>query len=344
MKIAIILPNLSRNGPIFVAQELVSVLFDKVELIDVYYFDDIVDLSFKCSTIQISFWEKIDFDRYDIIHSHMLRPDLYIFLNKSRIKKAKTFTTLHQYNFEYLKNDYNVVLSFFVSLIWGHILKTFDKVVTLTSHMCSYYYDKGILNSCYIYNGRNISNVKYINSPFLDHIKSQYKILGTTGLLIKRKGLEQIIKLLNYNENYFFIVIGDGPEYNVLYDLAVNLNVLDRCLFLGKKANPFEFYSYFDLFIFPTRNEGMPMSLIEAAALNQTVVCSNIPVLKEIYSNKEVSFFELDNIDSLMQAVDFALNNTNSLNFNLNIKYNRTQTSEIMASNYYDLYVNTLNK
>lgn len=343
MKIAIILPNLSRNGPIFVAQELVCKLCNNVDLIDVYYFDDIVELSFNCNTKRISFWEKIDFDKYDIIHSHMLRPDLYIYFNRKLIKKAKTFTTLHQYNYEYLKNDYNIFLSFFVSLIWTKVLKSFDKVVTLTLHMNNYYSDKGILNSNYIYNGRNISSVDHYSSIFLKYLKTKYKILGTTGLLIKRKGIDQVINLLKYNLEYYLIIIGDGSDYESLLNLAVKLNVTDRCLFLGKKSNPFEFYVYFDLFVFPTRNEGMPMSLIEAAALNQTVVCSNIPVLKEIYSKDEVSFFELDNIDSLDKAVKYALNNTSTLSFNLNRKYNLTQTSELMASNYHNLYLNTIN-
>lgn len=343
MKIAIILPNLSRNGPIFVAQELVNKFSNNLDLIDVYYFDNIVELSFNCNTKKISFWEKIDFDNYDIIHSHMLRPDLYIYLNRKLIKKAKTFSTLHQYNYEYLKNDYNIFLSYFVSLIWTHILKSFDKVVTLTLHMKNYYVEKGVLNSNYIYNGRNIISVEYYSSNFIKYIKSKYTILGTTGLLIKRKGIEQVINLLKYNFEYYLIIIGDGPEYESLLSLAVKLNVSDRCLFLGKKSNPFEFYDYFDLFVFPTRNEGMPMSLIEAAALNQTVVCSNIPVLKEIYSEDEVSFFELDNIESLDKAVKYALNHISTLSFNLNRKYYITQTSELMASNYHNLYLNTIN-
>lgn len=343
MKIAIILPNLSRNGPIFVAHELVSKLIGVVELIDVYYFDNIVDLQFDCHTQRISFFEKIDFDKYDIIHSHMLRPDIYIYLHRKYIKKAKIFTTVHQYNFEYLKNDYNKLLSFFVSFFWTIILKSFDKVVTLTKHMSSYYLSKGVSNCYHIYNGRNVSNSEFFNSNFLNQIKTNYTILGTTGLLIKRKGIEQIIKLLKGNNNYYFIAIGDGPEYGQLLESAIKFNVENRCLFIGKKDNPFEFYKYFELFVFPTRNEGMPMSLIEAAALNQTVVCSNIPVLTEIYSNSEVAFFDLDDIKSLNNAVNYALLNKQSLSNNLNNKYLNTQTSEIMASNYYNLYLNTLN-
>ena len=38
----------------------------------------------------------IDFEQYDIIHSHCLRPDMYIARWKKKINRAKLVSTLHQ--------------------------------------------------------------------------------------------------------------------------------------------------------------------------------------------------------------------------------------------------------
>lgn len=83
MKIAFLLPSLANKAPIIVANELVRLLLEKGHSCDVYYFDDICELPFACSTYRVNFFSKIDFASYDIIHSHGLRPDLYMGSSKN---------------------------------------------------------------------------------------------------------------------------------------------------------------------------------------------------------------------------------------------------------------------
>ncbi len=111
MKIAFIVPSLLKKGPIIVVKDIVDNLVenDFIKEIVVFYFDEKVEVDFPCRTKRVTFKDKIDFDYFDIIHSHMLRPDLYLFKNKifGNIKKAKIISTLHQYNYINLQFSYH---------------------------------------------------------------------------------------------------------------------------------------------------------------------------------------------------------------------------------------------
>ena len=92
-----VVPSLQATGPIIVVNNLVRYLKDIVEKVDVYYFDELPAMQFDCRTIQIRMGEKIDFDAYDIIHSHCLRPDKYLVKWKKYIHKAKIVTNTSRY-------------------------------------------------------------------------------------------------------------------------------------------------------------------------------------------------------------------------------------------------------
>ena len=103
MKIAYILPKLANQGPIIVAKDIIDNIKDRIELIDVYYFDDVVEIDFECNIYKISFFDKIDFEKYDIVHSHMLRPDLYVWYHRKKSHIKTLFvSTLHQNIYENL--------------------------------------------------------------------------------------------------------------------------------------------------------------------------------------------------------------------------------------------------
>ncbi|EFI2357549.1 glycosyltransferase family 4 protein, partial [Escherichia coli] len=83
-------------------------------------------------------------------------------------------------------------------------------------------------------------------------------------------------------------------------------------------------------------SEGFGLALLEAVAAKKTVVCSNIPIFKEIFTERQVSFFELDNTNSLIQAIQ------NSISNDINDAYIRLQqnySSDTMARLYHELYM-----
>lgn len=82
MKIAYIITSLANAGPIVVVNDLVCQMTAHGHEVDVYYLDSKVGLDFTCPTHQLSIMSTVDFDKYDIVHCHGLRPDIYVLLRK----------------------------------------------------------------------------------------------------------------------------------------------------------------------------------------------------------------------------------------------------------------------
>ena len=125
MRIAVLLPSLNKKGPVILAFDLIKHLIDKVDKLDVFYFSEsstpyplqgLENVNF----IKISFYKPLSFSGYDVIHAHSLRPDLYTYFFKSKIKPY-VVTTIHNYVYEELYYTYNI----FISKIFSKICYTY---------------------------------------------------------------------------------------------------------------------------------------------------------------------------------------------------------------------------
>ena len=126
MKIAYLVPYIAQSGPLNVVKYLCKELKNEHN-IDVFYFKDINNGIFPVETKRIGFFEKIDFNYYDIIHSHGVLPDAYIWWHNKSIKKAKTLTTLHNYVKEDYKYAYNPIKAFVLSKVWNIVTSKHDQ-------------------------------------------------------------------------------------------------------------------------------------------------------------------------------------------------------------------------
>ena len=157
-------------------------------------------------------------------------------------------------------------------------------------------------------------------------------------MLTRIKGLDQIIRILPECRNFALVVIGDGPACVELKNLAIELGVSERCVFLGYRANAQSYLSHFDIYVMPSRSEGLPLALLEAAGNGLPVLCSDIEVFKEIFSADEVSFFQLENSEDLIRALKFSIENKSMLSSNILKKYRENFTGKVMAASYLELF------
>jgi glycosyltransferase involved in cell wall biosynthesis len=340
MKIAVILPSLKETAPIQVAKDIIEVLNIYGCQVDIYYFKDIVDFKFINSAKKVSFFQRIDFNSYDIIHSHTFVPDLYILFNRLFIKTT-CVSTLHNEIDKILIDRKGFFFSYIYTKIWVLGLKKFTKVVCLSNYAEHQIRRKfNFENTVKIYNGRSVSfeNVKDNDFKKIIELKSKYVILGVIANISKIKGIEQIIDCLKTLDGFALIIIGDGEEVSNLKRRAHSLNLLERCFFLGHKTNAHRYMDLFDIYIMSSRSEGFPLVLIEAAQYSKPIVCSDLPMFREFFDNDEVEYFNIDDIESLRNSILRALNNREKLSSRIHLKYNEMYTSQIMGKNYFDLF------
>lgn len=341
MNIAYIIPKRINAGPILVVQELVKQMILHGHSCIVFYFDEGQEINFLCPTKKISFSQRIDFNSYDIIHTHGLRPDLYIFLHKPINCKAKCITTLHNYVIPDFSYQYNKFIAYTIGNLWMICLTRHNKIVTLSKDAMQYYKKRfSTKKLTYAYNTRSISLSSSIaeeeKKEILD-FKGNSILIGVNAALTDRKGVDQIIKALKKLPNYKLIIIGEGKSKLTLEQLCIDENVSKQVLFLGYKKDAYRFLPYYDLFALPSRSEGFGLTLIESAIYKKNVICSKIPIFQELCPNKEVVFFELENIHSLEQAIQKATND-NTLGEKLYKQYLKEFSPDKFYIKYYSIY------
>jgi glycosyltransferase involved in cell wall biosynthesis len=102
--------------------------------------------------------------------------------------------------------------------------------------------------------------------------------------LTKVKRAERFIELAEKSQtvvpNAKFLVLGDGPDREELEESARHLN--DRVQFLGWVGDVHSVYAAADMIVLTSDNEGMPLSLIEAAMQGVPAVASDVGSVKEV--------------------------------------------------------------
>lgn len=346
MKIAYIIPSLRQTGPIVVVHSLCQNLTKLGISIDVYYFDPICEMDFCCPTHQIQFEETIEFDNYDIIHSHCLRPDKYLYKWKNRIKRAKIITTLHQDTYASFRYDYNFILSYLFTRYWCFMQSKFDGIISISNQLKNSYKKYYKNNITTIYNGVSIDKPQDLNNNILQQIqllkKEGFCVLGTYAYVVKRKGIHQVLEALKKNKQYAFVIIGNGPEIENLKNITYKNNISNRVLFIPHVNQPYLYLKDIDIYIMSSYSEGFGLAMVEAALSHKPIVCSNIPSFHEIFEDNEAVFFELNNIESLIAAIEKVRSNISVYSIKTYNRANNYFTDYIMAQKHIEYYLKVL--
>lgn len=109
----------------------------------------------------------------------------------------------------------------------------------------------------------------------------------SSGELIKRKNHETAIRTIAWlqDQKYIntpdsphvhYVICGHGKLEHELKQLVQRLGISEIVTFAGYRKDMLDIYPIADIFLFPSYQEGLPMSLLEAMACGLPVVCSDI--------------------------------------------------------------------
>jgi len=154
-------------------------------------------------------------------------------------------------------------------------------------------------------------------------IPQNAKVLVTAGILNPGKNIESLIECLPkiQAKNIYLIISGDGSTEadlhykDSLQELANKLGVGKQVIFTGwlEKEELWKIYLSADIFVLPSKSEGMPNAILEALGLGLPCIGSRIPGIIDGLRHEELLFDPLDE-ETLVTKLDRLLSDAQYLN------------------------------
>lgn len=137
-------------------------------------------------------------------------------------------------------------------------------------------------------------------------------LLGFVGRLSHEKGMDVLLHamaaLAARGRPVSLVVAGDGPERAESEALAERLGIAAHVRFLGTVRDVSTLYLGIDLLVLPSRTEGMPNTLLEAARLDVPMVATAVGDVPAILSDPLAGLtVPPDDPTALANAIDRAL-------------------------------------
>lgn len=110
--------------------------------------------------------------------------------------------------------------------------------------------------------------------------------------------------------NIHFYMIGDGPLIESMQQQVESEGFYDRVHLPGFKSNTATYLKQFDLLLFTSDHEGLPMTLLEAMSLNIPVMSTNLATVKKVLCDGDCGYImESRNPDEFSSKILEILNN-----------------------------------
>ena len=163
------------------------------------------------------------------------------------------------------------------------------------------------------------------------------KIIGHVGRFCDTKNQEFIIDILTLlnksSNNYYLYLIGDGEDKEKIKKKIEKYNLNEQVKIINGTKDVYKYYSQFDLFILPSKFEGLPIVGIEAQANGLPCLFSD-RITTELKINNNVKFIKIDNADEWAKEIKHIDNRTNEIKLassGYDINHNYKKLEEIIS-------------
>lgn len=144
-------------------------------------------------------------------------------------------------------------------------------------------------------------------------------------VLIKRKGVFDIIEAINYivknrkynDYNINVIIAGTGEEEDAMKAKIINLGIEKHFTFKGwvNGDEKEKLLKSSQIFILPSYNEGLPVSILEAMSYGLPIISTNVGSIEDAVRNEYNGIIiKPGDIDSLINAIEVLITNKDKWN------------------------------
>lgn len=254
--------------------------------------------------------EYLNDNKYDVLHIHSgsisILAEISLVAHKHHIKKILVHS--------HCAAEHKTIRYRIVKLLSIPILNNYPTDYLACSKIAGEYkYSKKIVKNKLIILKNGVDLKKFEFDQFqrkklrkMFDIADDTFVIGHVGRFSYQKNHEYIVeifeKLKREHENSILILIGNGENLEKIKELVRLKNLVDSVRFIGNVNNVHEYLQVMDVFVLPSRFEGLPIVGVEAQANGLPVLVST-NVSSELKLSDAVEFISLDDQEKWVQKL-----------------------------------------
>lgn len=232
--------------------------------------------------------------RADVVHAHGYKADVYAYLARSGMR-VPLVSTCHTWY------DNDLAVSLYGALDrW--VLRSFAGVVAVSDEVRAKLLSAGVLD-------RRIRIIRNgIDLRRFDRAEDGNRRVGLVGRLAPEKGVDLFLRaaamVLAEMPETQFVIAGDGPERAALESLIAQLGIGKRVTLAGQMDDMRGFYASLHVLVSASRQEGLPIALLEGMASRLPVVATAVGEVPKLVIHERTGLLVPPNdAESLGQAM-----------------------------------------
>ncbi|MHB1020778.1 MAG: glycosyltransferase family 4 protein [Acidobacteriaceae bacterium] len=224
----------------------------------------------------------------DLIHCHGYKPDLYG-LRLARSLDLPIISTCH------LWTRSTAALRIYAKLD-ARVLRQFNSVVAVSLPIRQELIASGISdkNIHFIPNGVATERFSSATPSLRNLFPANAVVFGMACRQVHAKGVDVMLHamalLSGMEERIHILIIGDGPRLRHYKRMAEDLGVVSRVIFAGRQEDMPSVFASMDVFLLPSRDEGLPIALLEAMASGLPVIATPVGSVPEVFRGRDIGY------------------------------------------------------
>lgn len=219
------------------------------------------------------------------IHSHGYKPDFYAGV-AARLAGIPVISTCHLWT-----RATRALRAY--ARIDALLLRRFNRVVAVSQPIMRELKTAGVREDRldFIPNGVAVQQFLSSRPAFRQLFPYDAFIFGAACRQVSAKGVDTLLRAMQHVAALLprarLLIAGDGPSREDYRQMAQQLRIGDKVVFLGRCDSMPEFYASLDTFVLPSLDEGLPVALLEAMASARMVIATNVGSVKDVVHDQE---------------------------------------------------------
>lgn len=143
-------------------------------------------------------------------------------------------------------------------------------------------------------------------------------VLCSCGRFTPVKGFDLAVEsaklLSNKGVDFIWYFVGDGPEKEKLKALVEEYSLSDKIVFTGMQKNPYPYMASCDIYVQPSYEEAMPVTIIEALRLDRPIITTATVGGKKLVKDGCTGLVCDINAESLAKSIEKLINDKQAYN------------------------------